>query len=312
MPEPLSFSAIRARHAEMLKAASGTVTAERITAVKDLVESVRMAGREVKDEDDREYLRSLLTFWGNWVYNQTRTYPNINLEVFAGEAPVKRMAAASSGAAATPMAATPMGTRPVIKEAESSVNATSPSRSMAASPTWLWPVIGVFGLAALCIIFSITFLGNGFFPGGAAPAPTLPVPETGGGGGGGQFASIAVQVTSPDPGATVPVGQAVEIGGTFVNLQRGWRLFYVISNDIGNSIVLPHSLTVAEDGATGVWTTTATFPQPGFYTLSVYIATSNAEKERLQRWADEGKVVTPDEAYDGVILFRDLAFFEAQ
>jgi hypothetical protein len=331
MPEPLSFSAIRAKHAEMLRATSGPATPESIASVKNLVESVRMAGRSVQDEDDREYLRSLLTFWGNWVYNQTRTYPNTNLEVFVGEGPVKRMETGSGGAGAAPtMATPPMGMRPVTKEAEPSAESASPSRSVAASPMWLWPVVGVLALAALGIIFVVAFIGLRNISGGPQsgeqtataaanqfptqlPAPTLTLlPDTGGGGGGSSFSNIAVQVTSPDPGATLPVGQPVEIGGTFVNLQAGWRLFYVITDPDGNATILPRSLVVESDGSTGVWMATATLPRADIYSVSVYIATSNAEKERLQRWADEGKVVTPDEAYDGVILFRDLAFFEAQ
>ena len=329
MPELLSFSSIRAKHAEMLKAATGTVTSERIDAVKDLIESVRMAGRSVRDEDDREYLRSLLTFWGNWVYNQTRTYPNTNLEVYAGEAPVKRMEAAPGGARA-PAAmkpSVPAQVMPTVpKEAEATVKSSvKPPPPVAASPAWLWPVIGLLGLVALLVIVVIVVLGSRV---AAAPVPGTPtaapltvptrlpdtteLPATGGGGGGSPFTSIAVKVTAPKPGETVPVGQPVEIGGTFVNLQTGWRLFYVISDDAGNSIILPHSLTMEEDGETGVWTATATLPRAGFYTVSVYIATSNAEKERLQRWADQGQVVTPTEQYDGVILFRDLAFLEAQ
>lgn len=328
MPEPLSFSAIRAKHAEMLKATTGAATPERLISVKDLIESVRMAGRTVHDEDDREYLRSLLTFWGNWVYNQTRTYPNTNLEVYVGEAPVKRMAAAPGGAGTTPMAVKPPVSPQVMPTAPKETAAVKAAPSVAASPAWLWPAIGLLGLVALLVIIGVVVLGSrvAAAPGsrtptaaqltfpvlGTPPLVTTDLPATGGGGFGSPFTSLAVQVTTPKPGEIVPVGQPVEIGGTFVNLQTGWRLFYVISDDAGNSIILPHSLTMEADGETGVWTATATFPKAGFYTVSVYIATSKAEKERLQRWADGGQVVTSDEQYDGVILFRDLAFLDVQ
>ena len=87
MAEQLSFSAIRSRHAELLRAApdTGAVTPEHLRAIEAFVESIRLAGRGVADEDDREYLRSLLSFWGNWLYGQTRTYPNTNLEPAWGD-----------------------------------------------------------------------------------------------------------------------------------------------------------------------------------------------------------------------------------
>src|SRR5574341_1606836 len=83
MPDSPLFSTIRTKHAELLRQSSqGAVAPDFIKEIRKFVESVRIAGREIVNEDDRDYLRSLLTFWGNWLYNQTRTYPNTNLELF--------------------------------------------------------------------------------------------------------------------------------------------------------------------------------------------------------------------------------------
>lgn len=47
--------------------------------VKTWIEQVRRTGETISALDERDYLQSLLTFWGNWVYQQTRVFPNIDL-----------------------------------------------------------------------------------------------------------------------------------------------------------------------------------------------------------------------------------------
>lgn len=44
-----------------------------------LIAQARQAGRYVSAAQDREYIHTLLNFWGSWVYKQTRVYPNIDL-----------------------------------------------------------------------------------------------------------------------------------------------------------------------------------------------------------------------------------------
>ncbi len=325
MPDTLSFSEIRARHAELLKAApaSGAYTLDQLAQVRSFVEAVRLAGRHVADDDDREYLRGLLTFWGNVVYNQIRTYPNINLELaIAG-------VAAMTGQEPPPVKAEP----------------TPPRGCVGPGTVRRFLLSGLLVIIMLIVVFAVVFVGAGLFNRAAgsatgtppaafeatrtaeavvaAPTSNFPatptvvtaptLPATGGGGGGSPFSSISVQLIKPEFGDTVPVGQPVEIGGTYSNLQAGWRLFYVITNfETGDSFILPKSLTIDFDGSVGVWTATTTFSKPGAYGVSIYVATSHSEIERLQEWADTAKIVASDEEYDGVIFFRDLSFFNAQ
>lgn len=81
-----TFATLRSKHTDTLRRCEvGPITPELIKEVERFIETVRQAGRDIADEDDREYLRSLLTFWGNWFYNQTRKYPNTNLELVTPE-----------------------------------------------------------------------------------------------------------------------------------------------------------------------------------------------------------------------------------
>lgn len=53
--------------------------AELVGDTEVLIDQVRRAGANITAADARDYLQSLLTFWGNWVYKQTRVYPNVDL-----------------------------------------------------------------------------------------------------------------------------------------------------------------------------------------------------------------------------------------
>ncbi len=61
MADTLSFSDIRAKHAECLRLCNqAAISPELIADIRKFVEDVRLAGRDIVDDDDREYLRSLL------------------------------------------------------------------------------------------------------------------------------------------------------------------------------------------------------------------------------------------------------------
>lgn len=48
-------------------------------AVRLLIEQSRQAGAYVAAPNEREYIQSVLSFWGSWLYRHTRIYPNIDL-----------------------------------------------------------------------------------------------------------------------------------------------------------------------------------------------------------------------------------------
>jgi hypothetical protein len=67
-------------HQDLLKQAeTGSDPAGLVSQVEELIEQMRQSGAQVAAIEDRDYLQSLLTFWGNWVFKQTRMYPNTDL-----------------------------------------------------------------------------------------------------------------------------------------------------------------------------------------------------------------------------------------
>jgi hypothetical protein len=71
-----------------------------------LIDQARRAGTHIAGAQDREYIQSVLAFWGNWVYRQTKVYPNTELYP---PPPVTATASASSSTApqSQPMTALP-------------------------------------------------------------------------------------------------------------------------------------------------------------------------------------------------------------
>ncbi len=395
MPDPLTFSQIRAQHTAYLRrSGEGAPSPELVAELQNFVESARLAGQDIVDDDDRDYLRSLLTFWGNWLYNQTRTYPNTNLELFTPEAAaehgrrvadklakgealtdkqrkhlivggtlaaagvaciflvigvlgtiagapminpsptalpmvntviaiateimVEMTSAPTEGSTLAPLETeiierlTPEGTPMPSPTAEDGGNGPEPTPT--ATPT---PIsIGGEPTATVTrVSVRATGTPTPIGPPGFPTPDATATPEEGiGGGGDGQESSpvgiISVQVIEPQSGATVDVDQPLTLSATYFNLQTGWALFLVLTRtDTGDSVILPDSLAIREEGATGVMDAQMSVSTPGEYAVGVYIATSDEEIARLQRWADSGQIVTRETEYDGVILFRDLSVF---
>jgi hypothetical protein len=71
---------IYAAHRALLTRVEQAATpAELVGDTEILIEQVRRAGSSISAPAERDYLQSLLTFWGNWTYKQTRVYPNTDL-----------------------------------------------------------------------------------------------------------------------------------------------------------------------------------------------------------------------------------------
>jgi hypothetical protein len=58
-----------------------------VERVQEMIEEARRAGANVATPQERDYLQSLLNFWGNWVFNHTRLFPNVDLYPAAPNAP---------------------------------------------------------------------------------------------------------------------------------------------------------------------------------------------------------------------------------
>jgi hypothetical protein len=369
MPEPSPFPNLRTRHTELLRrSGQGALAPDSIKEIRGFVEAVRLAGREVVDEEDRDYLRSLLTFWGNWLYNQTRTYPNTNLEMFTAEAAAARAKEVVEeigaggpigteqrnqliigGLAAVvlvvvavlilgglmvlllPRMAFVPATQPIEQTVEAiSTTLSAPTEPPPSTATPL-PTGTPSPTPEIAVMVSPTQTATaapsaaptqtrqptptGLIP-QTFPSPTVTaLPDTGGGGFGAPPVGIlSVQIIEPQSeAAAFAVNEPITISASFYNLQFGWQLFFVITRlDTAESLILPDSLPIQNDGATGAVSVRAALSEPGLYTIGVYIATSQQEIRRLQRWADAGVAVPPETQYDGVILFRDLTLLEIE
>lgn len=308
-----TFNIIRAKHNELLRRMSGAATAEQLREIEQFIAAVRQAGRTVADPDDREYLRSILTFWGNRVYGETRTYPNTNLE------PSEQPAPETPRHPPTTRAAPP-----------------SPAR-----PNWLlWGLGGLIVSGIACALLAIVIL-PGVFPFSApatekpTQAPEVPtatdlpifdlpteqptqeiflptptaLPNTGGGGGASSTVGlISVQLISPYIGGVYETGSVIEIAAAYHNLQPNWRLFFA-SADVYHGYITTFfnpSLPIDYANTTGLWRNTVAYKVPGYYAISVYIATSAASIEVLQALADRSAEVYSSEVIDGVIVFENL------
>jgi hypothetical protein len=58
---------------------AGNVDDDVLSAAQSTLEQMRQTGARVGSISERDYLQSLLSFWGNWLFNQTGVYPNTSL-----------------------------------------------------------------------------------------------------------------------------------------------------------------------------------------------------------------------------------------
>jgi hypothetical protein len=159
------FATIRTKHSDYVRRCNaGQITPELVKEVEGFIEEVRLSGREVADEDDREYLRSLLTFWGNWYYNHTRKYPNTNLELVTPEA------AAAHGREVA---------QKIVKEAKTPGSSTS-NRWLIGAGVLVLGLVTLIAIAALGIAMLPLLIGGtmAFNPGVATELANAAVEST--------------------------------------------------------------------------------------------------------------------------------------
>lgn len=83
------FQQLQDKHIKLLQSHEKNKTSpELLKEVKDYTEEVMNASREIGDSRDRNQLRANLRFWGAYIYDQTGTYPNLNLLPSEGGAEV--------------------------------------------------------------------------------------------------------------------------------------------------------------------------------------------------------------------------------
>jgi hypothetical protein len=98
-PDPHHDAVLRAaeQHAALLREVEQQDDDTPLVArAQTLIDVVRRLGERVPDMQDRDYLESLLAFWGGWVYQHTRVYPPITLYPLAQPADIRTASALSA------------------------------------------------------------------------------------------------------------------------------------------------------------------------------------------------------------------------
>ncbi|GEM_PF-3084922 len=79
MAEMRLDDAYAAHHDLLQKVEHTDDVAALVPAAESLIERVRRLGTSVAAPQTRDYLASMLNFWGSWLYSHTRTFPNTDL-----------------------------------------------------------------------------------------------------------------------------------------------------------------------------------------------------------------------------------------
>jgi hypothetical protein len=75
-----SFQELQQKHIDLLRRyETNKESADFIKDVREYIEQVLSASRQISDSRERNQLRANLRFWGAYIYDQTGTYPNLTL-----------------------------------------------------------------------------------------------------------------------------------------------------------------------------------------------------------------------------------------
>jgi hypothetical protein len=75
-----SFQELQQKHIDLLRRyETNKESADFIKQVREYIEQVLSASRQIGDSRERNQLRANLRFWGAYIYDNTGTYPNLTL-----------------------------------------------------------------------------------------------------------------------------------------------------------------------------------------------------------------------------------------
>jgi hypothetical protein len=292
-------------HRELLKKVEESIDPPAmLEQVEQLIEQIRRAGARTADFQERDYMQSLLTFWGNWVYNQTRVYPNTDLYPPAPE--------------------TPRAPSDVLQpNREQNFNPPAPAQtveSSGVSPITIGLVIIAF---ALILILLLVLPGrqqevNSFTTPTPEPAATTMIDEAGDEP---SFAAlgvaenaaitepfIMVNVASPAEGQVFEAGEAITLNGVYANLRPNWRVFFVVQRegDDLSLMLVDGGYSAIVDYPTGTWEAPNSFELSGAgnYFVGVLLAITPEAMETLTESYQQQTSL--DTLPEGVIPFLRL------
>jgi hypothetical protein len=84
------IEALREKHLSLLeRSQQKELGKETLQEIETFLAEVRDSGTDVFDPQQRDLLRSFLTYWGNFVYEGTGSYPGMKLTPYSGDGPRK-------------------------------------------------------------------------------------------------------------------------------------------------------------------------------------------------------------------------------
>ena len=87
MTTSTEYEKLLAQH-QALQAETGAATADRVARAQALMAEIVAAGAHIREARRRETLRSILRYWGAWVFEQTGEYPPSQMMPAVPEAPL--------------------------------------------------------------------------------------------------------------------------------------------------------------------------------------------------------------------------------
>jgi hypothetical protein len=308
MVQPPTLTHLRERHQDLLKRLEAAK--EQSTLVPDaeqFLAACRESGRQIADPADREYLHGLMSFWANWLFAQTRTYPDTTLFP-----PDEEALAQKANQTMYPPQTVPI-----------------PLPGASLLPSWLlWAGAAV---AAFVLLVGLILAGRGVYrgitsaaatavpvviegtPGVEPGTPTAPPVEqvveavvdtevlTGSG-------TLFVQVVSPPPGQVVYTGDEIAVQLTYSNLQPDWQVFLTMQRGTAGLLIPLTSFPVTAESKTGLWEARITIPRvPNKYYIGALVATTSQAAALIEQ--SDG--IDDTQLPPGILPFPRLSVVEA-
>lgn len=332
------FKEIRRQHGQLLRSVpqSAEVSKETVEQVQEIISEIISAGREVGDQDERDYLQNLLSFWGNWMYSHTRSYPSSQLEPYLGVDDDEETEMGGVKDIREPLDVkdhagwkTFFNVTPSLLGTKTRVDYTKLLR---------WVIGAMIGLVVIVIV-SVQ-VGKGILPNDptstkipqktedinapnstATPLeifPTLgpltqePAVETEivmlqlPNSRGVSQGMISVQLIAPAIDQIVKTGKEFEVGIAFFGMQPEWKMFYFLTNvEDQTTAIFPASWAVKSASEQGIWTAGISIKDTGLYTVGVVVTTSKSAYATISRLAT-GEFKLKTLPADGIIVFSNL------
>lgn len=167
-----TYESLVAQHERLCKQLTDKPESVELAHAQQMVDEVRVAGRQVAEPSQRQQLRSILRHWGTFINERTGEYPNTHLPLYDSEATAENGAEHAS-TSTTPTAQTSQTTPETDSAAIVLVSGERTETTADERPPWFWPVLAVVIVAAIVLALLASLAWNTLTNGNAAePTPT--------------------------------------------------------------------------------------------------------------------------------------------